>query len=519
MAATVAMPDTAAMATQSTIHAILPSAARWPLHDVAASRRLEHSALAATPPHALMQRAGLAVARLAAAVAPHARRIWVAAGPGNNGGDGLVAALHLKQWGREVQVSLLGAPAQLPADAHDAWLRAQAAGVALSPGLPDAVAADLCLDALLGLGASRAPAGALASAIARLNAQDAPVLAIDLPSGLAADTGTVLGGQAVIARHTLSLLSLKPGLFTAAGRDHAGRVWLDTLGVDPAGQPASARLSGPPGLPGRRHAQHKGSFGDVIVLGGAAGMGGAALLAARAALTAGAGRVLLARLGGDALAVDPQRPELMPREPASLLEPETLARATVVCGCGGGGAVTALLPAVLVHAGRLVLDADALNAVAADAGLAQQLTARTQPTVITPHPLEAARLLGTSTAAVQADRLTHARRLADQFDVVAVIKGSGSVIAAPGAMAMDAASPVINPSGNGRLGTAGSGDVLAGWLGGLWSQTGDDGLAGALAATTAAVWLHGRAAEAGDLRLPLRADDLIAAMASVLTGT
>lgn len=515
MAAAMAMPDTAAMA-ETTLHAVLPSTARWPLHDAAASRRFEQAALAAAPPHALMQRAGLAVARLAAAVAPHARRIWVAAGPGNNGGDGLVAALHLHRWGRQVGVSLLGDPARLPADARDAWQRAQAAGLAISPSLPDTVAADLCLDALLGLGATRAPEGAIAAAIAALNAQRAPVLAVDLPSGLGADTGTVAGAQAVRARHTLSLLSLKPGLFTAAGRDHAGRVWLDTLGVDPAGQPASAWLGGPARAKARHHAQHKGSFGDVIVLGGAAGMGGAALLAARAALTAGAGRVLLARLGGDALAIDPQRPELMPREPAPLLQPETLARATVVCGCGGGDAVAAVLPAVLAHAGCLVLDADALNAVAADAALQRLLAARSRPSVITPHPLEAARLLGITTAAVQADRLACASRLARQSNAVVVLKGSGSVIAAPGS------APTLNPTGNARLGTAGSGDVLAGWLAGAWSASDSPSLAGARAAAEAAVWLHGRAAEVADpgrpsarpSPLPLRADDLIDAMAA-----
>jgi NAD(P)H-hydrate repair Nnr-like enzyme with NAD(P)H-hydrate dehydratase domain len=224
----------------------------------------------------------------------------------------------------------------------------------------------------------------------------------------------------------------------------------------------------------------------------------------------------MARLGSDALAIDLQRPELMPREPASLLLPDTLGRATVVCGCGGGSAVAAVLPSVLAHAGRLVLDADALNAVAADATLARRLTERRLPTVITPHPLEAARLLGLRTADVQRDRLAHGRQLAERFGVVAVLKGSGSVIAGPGAMT--AGAPLINPTGNGRLGTAGSGDVLAGWLGGRWSQTQAEGLDGALAASASSVWLHGSAAEAGDLRLPLRAADLIEAMATTLAA-
>ncbi|MEK8050563.1 NAD(P)H-hydrate dehydratase [Ideonella sp. DXS22W] len=497
----------------SPITPILPSTRTWPLHDVAASRRLEQAALAATPPHALMQRAGLALARLAAAIAPHARRIWVAAGPGNNGGDGLVAALHLQHWGHAVQVSLLADPARLLDDAADAYRQALAAGVPMQPSLPTQVDADLCLDALLGLGASRAPAGVIAEAIARLNAQGAPVLAVDLPSGLHADTGWPLdaaGGAVVRATHTLSLLSLKPGLFTGAGRDLAGRVWLDTLGVDPAGQAASAWLSGPPAATPRRHAQHKGSFGDVIVLGGAAGMGGAALLAARAALTAGAGRVFLARLGGDGLAVDAARPELMPRHPADVLAPALLARATVVCGCGGGTAVAEVLPTVLAHAWRLVLDADALNAIAADAALARALAARSAPTVLTPHPLEAARLLGCGTAELQADRVASAQRLAARLRCTVVLKGSGSVIATADG------PPAINPTGNARLGTAGSGDVLAGWLGGGWSQAVDDGTAGAKSAAVASVWLHGRAAElaSGHPDLPLRAADLIDAMAA-----
>jgi hydroxyethylthiazole kinase-like uncharacterized protein yjeF len=266
-------------------------------------------------------------------------------------------------------------------------------------------------------------------------------------------------------------------------------------------------------LPGRAHAQHKGSFGDVLVLGGAPGMGGAALLAARAALTAGAGRTYLARLDGDAQP-DPARPELMPRMPDDALQPALLQRATVVAGCGGGQAIAATLPAVLAHAARLVLDADGLNAVASDDGLRRALRVRADrglPTVLTPHPLEAARLRGCDTAAVQADRLAQAQALADGCQAVVVLKGSGSVIAAPGR------TPHINASGNARLGSGGTGDVLAGWLGGLWAQAaGSDATTTAFDAACAAVWLHGHAAERGDLRLPLRAADLIDQMAASL---
>ncbi len=495
---------------------VLPSVHAWALHGSATSRHIEHRALAQAPPFALMARAGLAVARLALAIAPSAQRVWITCGPGNNGGDGLVAARHLQLAGWQVQLSLLGDIARQPADATQALRQAQLAGVAITPGLQHSQgsAAGLAIDALLGLGSRRAPTGAIADALRQLNAGTAPVLAVDLPTGLCADTGSLLGDAAVRASHTLALLTLKPGLFTAHGRDHSGRVWLDTLGVDShqhAG--ANAWLSGPDSVRGvlqrRAHGQHKGSFGDVLVVGGAPGMGGAALLAARAALTAGAGRCLVARLDGDTTP-DPCRPELMPRALADALQPSLLQRATVVCGCGGGSAVAAHLPAVLLHAPRLVLDADALNAVAAETSLRAALlarAARSQGTVLTPHPLEAARLLGCSTAAVQADRIAQAQAVADQLQAVVVLKGSGSVVAAPGHL------PQINPTGNARLGTAGSGDVLAGWLGGLWSQLGSSDGHGA---ACAAAWLHGRAAEAGDVRLPLRAADLIDAVAACL---
>lgn len=483
----------------------------WPLHDVTASRALEARALAAhagvPAPSPLMAAAGLALARLALALAPHTDSAWVAAGPGNNGGDGLIAARHLHQAGWRVQISLLADPRRLPADAAAALDQARAAGVPITAAVPDMPPGELWLDALLGLGARRPAEGAMAEAVRRLNAGPAPVLAVDLPSGLHADTGQPLG-TIVRAAHTLTLLTLKPGLFTAEGRDHAGRVWLADLDVhDPA--PPQAWLAGLPHWPAPSHNRHKGSFGDVLVLGGAAGMSGAAVLAARAALAAGAGRVLLARLDGDT-APDLQRPELMLRTPDQAQLPDLLLRSTVACGCGGGAAIAALLDAPLTHAPRLVLDADALNAIAEDGRLRAALIARGtrgQATVLTPHPLEAARLLGCTSATVQADRLGAAQALAASTSCTVVLKGSGSVVCAPGQL------PVINPTGTARLATAGSGDVLAGWLAGLWSRH-----AGEPAHRVAAqvVWLHGRAGEAGDPRLPLRAADLIEQMAAAM---
>jgi hydroxyethylthiazole kinase-like uncharacterized protein yjeF len=489
-------PDTA-------LQRILPSPANaaapsdgWPVHDTAVSREVEAALAAALPPHTLMQRAGLAVARLAMAVQPHAGRVWAAAGPGNNGGDALEAAFHLHRAGRPVSVSLLGDTSRLPADAQASLRRAREAGVSISTTAapPHRLAStDLALDGLLGLGLSRPPAGEVAAAIGALGSGEAPVLAIDLPSGLNADRGQPLDAACCVhARWTLCLLTLKPGLFTGSGRDHAGDVWFDGLGAGvEAGPRATARLftaSLAAHLrPPRRHAHHKGSYGDLWVVGGAASMTGAALLASRAALHAGAGRVYVHLLDDDCSpGCDPGHPELMFRRHAPAAD--TLAAATVVCGCGGGEAVSATLPPLLLRSRRLLLDADALNAVAADAQLAQRLAARIshgQQTVLTPHPLEAARLLGCTTAQVQADRLEAARQLAERFQAVVVLKGSGSVVATAGL------APSVNASGNAALASPGTGDVLAGWIGGLWSQ----GLE-AFDAARLGVSEHGTAADA-----------------------
>ena len=336
------------------------------------------------------------------------------------------------------------------------------------------------------------------------------MLAVDLPSGLHAGTGNPLGADSVVASHTLALLTLKPGLFTGAGRDHAGTVWFDALGTDAAagaaGTAPTAWLSGVSPFDAcrqaRRHAQHKGSFGDVAVIGGAPGMTGAALLAARAAHAAGAGRVFvqLLQAADSALSVDVQCPELLFRADWSHREAAVLARTTVVCGCGGATAVRELMPRLLSLAHRLVLDADALNAVASDPTLAALLCARADhdlASVLTPHPLEAARLLGITTAAVQSDRLHAAQMLAQRYQSVVVLKGSGSVIAAPQRVAR------INATGNAALASGGTGDVLAGWLAGSWAQAGADIHAADVAAR--AVAEHGAAAD------PVRAGSLRAA--------
>lgn len=473
-----------------------------PLLGVAATRTLERQAAQALPPRTLMARAGDAVARWARALQPHTRNLWIACGPGNNGGDGLVAAAQLHPWaqacGIALNVSWCGDDSHLPADAAWALTQARAAGVTFTDGPPEGT--DCAIDALLGLGA-RPVATDDGSRLGQwqrwLHHTAAPVLCVDLPSGLDADTGAWNGPLPPGPRHTLSLLTLKPGLFTARGRDACGDLWWDDLGVALQDQAPDAWLNGwpaPPAAPGA-HASHKGSRGDVVVIGGqsiqagGAGMTGAALLAGQAALHGGAGRVFVALLGPGAEAVhwDPATPELMLRTTERLWQDNTPAHASVVCGCGGGDAVLDLLPRVLEQAARLVLDADALNHVARDAALQMALRAREtrgQPSVLTPHPLEAARLLGTSSANVQAHRLHASRELAERFRCVVVLKGSGSVIAVPGQ------APAVNPTGNARLATAGTGDVLAGLIGARLAG----GLPG-FEAAACAVHAHGLAAD------------------------
>ncbi len=490
------------------MHPVLPLTDELALHDAAQTHTIEQRAAAALPAHALMRRAGEAVAHLALALAPHAQRFWVACGPGNNGGDGLEAATYLHRLGKQVEVALLADAAALPADAADALARARAAGLTIGSSPRPVNAPQLAIDAVLGVGANRGPSGPIKECIAALNALACHVLAVDVPSGLNPATGQPLGDAAVIAHDTIALLTLKPGMFTGSGRDHAGRVWIESLGASDVADTIApaARLSGLAQHPRRLHAQHKGSFGDVAVVGGAPGMQGAALLAARAALAAGAGRVYIELLGAkpsDAR-LDALRPELMFRDDWSRGAASLLERSTVACGSGGGDLVRATLPRLLSLSRRLVIDADALTALAADTALAVLLRARASrelATVLTPHPLEAARLLACSAIEVQADRLEAARELSQRFACVVVLKGSGTVISAPN----DA--PRINSTGNASLATAGTGDVLAGWLAGRWAAApAGDETALAFIAARHAVAEHGAAAEPQPVGALLAAD-------------
>ena len=508
-----------------------PPARPWPLYGVSATRTLETRWLAQLPAHSLMARAGDAVFRLGRALYPHARQVWVACGGGNNGGDGLVAALawhrHCQVAGGRVSVGWFGHPDRLPDDARAAWQALQAAGVPLENTPPPHT--DLAIDALLGIGVQRALDGALATCSTWLQTTATPTLCVDLPSGLDADRGHWWGpapARPAGPRHTLSLLTLKPGLFTADGRDAVGDLWFDDLGTGSGDAtpplPPTAWLHGPAHAPlnwRQAHTSHKGSRGNVVVIGGqdvahnGNGMTGAALLAARAALRHGAGRVyvgLLAPHGGPgALSLDSLHPELMFRSPAALAPVVAAPDAVTVCGCGGGEAVAAELPALLADSPTLVLDADALNVLARQPG-AQALVAarraRGQSTVLTPHPLEAARLLGTSAQMVQDDRLAAAQRLAEGWQCTVVLKGSGTVVATPDA------TPRINPSGNGLLATAGTGDVLAGLIGAHLAQQ-PHGRGMPLEQTVAdAVLAHGLAADRWpDRSVCLTASDLYAA--------
>lgn len=444
-------------------------------------------------PSPLMDLAGLALAQLAQALAPHARQVCIFAGPGNNGGDGLEAAMHLQQWGRAAQVRLLAEPDTLPADAQRAYQRALGAGVPFMPVSAPLVLGkqDLCIDALLGLGSTRAPQGALREAIGQINSCAAAVLAVDIPSGLNPDNGQPFGEvpSVVKATHTLTLLGAKPGLFMGIGRDMCGQIWLNTLGLSdllPAAPEPEAWLNLPASPLPWPHASHKGTRGDVAVVGGQGlahqtmGMTGAAVLAATAALHAGAGRVMLALL--DEAPVGTHVPaDVMQRSPEAL----DLAQLTVVAGCGGGQAIARHLGRLLQYSARLVLDADALNVLARDPWL-QSLMHKRSPkaTIITPHPLEAARLLQTDTSYIQADRLGAAQTLAERYHCSVVLKGSGTVLASPGK------TPRINTSGNARLATGGAGDVLAGLIGARLAQTQD-----AWIALQSAVWQHGQLAD------------------------
>jgi hydroxyethylthiazole kinase-like uncharacterized protein yjeF len=460
------------------------------LYSCSQIRAIEQAAQSHLPPGELMERAGRAAAAFALELldGEAAGAVLVLAGPGNNGGDGLELAANLARAGATVELLHLAGERTPSFEAGRALQRAVDAGVRFVDEVPAGRPWRLVVDALFGIGLARPLAGRARELAAWAAGVDCPVLALDLPSGLDADTGALIGpdGIAVAATHTITFLGNKPGLHTGEGCDFAGEVRVDMLGADGLhDESAQAVLNGPvlfgERLAPRRRNTHKGSFGDVAVLGGARGMAGAAVLAARAALHGGAGRVFAAMLDGG-MSLDPLQPEIMFRDAAGL----DFAGRTVVAGPGMGNADAAihLFGKVLEARTPLVVDADALNLCAARSELQELLAAHGGQVVLTPHPLEAARLLGVTASLVQADRLENARELAMRFNAVVVLKGAGSVIARPDGFV------AVNTSGNPGLATGGSGDVLAGFCGALLAQGWP-----AWEAALGAVWMHGAAAD------------------------
>ncbi|ALE54656.1 bifunctional ADP-dependent NAD(P)H-hydrate dehydratase/NAD(P)H-hydrate epimerase [Paraburkholderia sp. RL17-368-BIF-A] len=482
---------------------IRPHNRALPLLTLTDLRIAETQAAASLPAHTLMDRAGKAAASFLreqitrdTSTEKSRQRVWLIAGPGNNGGDALILATQLHKAGIATELCM---PVEVkPDDARWALDTARANGVSITQAPPASFDGYTWLvDGMFGIGLARPLEGVFADIARRLSQRTRArphgggVLALDVPSGLDSDTGTIVddGEAAVRATHTVTFIAGKPGLFTAQGRDLAGAVTVAPIGIDSTAR-ASIRLNAPElfatFLPPRDFATNKGTFGSLAVVGGDTGMCGAPILASRAALFSGAGKVHVALLGAGAPPYDPPHPELM-LHAVDDLPLDKMDALAVGCGMGHGERATRVLRDVLQLDVPKLLDADALNLISNDAALAAAVTARGvegDPCVLTPHPLEAARLLGTDAAGVQRDRLGAARALAARFASVVVLKGTGTVIAAPDGRL------TINPTGNAALATGGTGDVLGGIIGALLAQR----LPGYEAAL-AGVYLHGLAAD------------------------
>ena len=491
-----------------------------PVYLSAEIREIESIAAARAGAAPLMQLAGLAAAEYAREIlGEYGRRVLVLAGPGNNGGDAFEVAAHLKRWFYQVELVFAGDEHRLSEDALSALKRWRACGGNTYAAAPAALRPDLVIDGLFGIGLTRPLEGRYDEIIHAANKLGCPKLALDIASGINADTGAVMG-TALRATHTITFIALKPGLLTLDGPDYCiesgGEIRLATLELDapglraPKGWAADSELVRRVLAPRARNF-HKGNAGSVGVIGGASGMLGAALLAGRAALKLGAGKVYLGLLADSPFHLDQGQPELMLRTPRELLEPGLITAFAVGPGMGKVKTAEQLLRELLDADVPLVLDADALNMIAVSKTLQARLQKRQAASVITPHPAEAARLLGSSTSAVQSDRIAAALALAQRYASVAVLKGNGSVIAHPDG------SWLINTSGNPGMATAGMGDVLAGMIAALLAQGADS-----RAATAAAVWLHGAAADlrvrAGTGPLGICASDLIEPARSLLNA-
>jgi len=478
-------------------------------------RRVESSARG----QPLMERAGQAAADVARTMlGDRGGSVLVLAGPGNNGGDAFVVARRLREAFFDVVVVFGGEAAKLPVDAATALQAFVDGGGTTLPDLPAHWRGSLIVDGLFGIGLARPLSAQYSAHVEYANASGVPVLALDMPSGIDADTG-VAHGVAIRAAATATFIAMKPGLLTGDGVDFCGAVSVHSLGLEPeAAEPVPGHLLAwkafaaqrPAVLLRRGRNVHKGTFGTLAIVGGADGMVGAPLLAGRAALHAGAGKVWIGLVTGKPPAVDWGQPELMLRTVAEVFDAEASA---IVCGPGLGVSTEskARVAQAIATNVPLVLDADALNAIAVDSALAAAIAKRAAPTIATPHPAEAGRLLGTNTAAIQADRLAAAQAISDKLRASVVVKGAGSVLAHPDG------TWDINGSGNSGLATAGTGDVLAGFAGAFLAQGID-----AKAALRLAVCLHGAAAdacvEAGRGPLGLTASELAPAARELLNS-
>ncbi len=449
-------------------------------------REIEAHADIAPGTSSLMQRAGLAAATYARdKLLDGKKKILVLAGPGNNGGDGFVAASHFRRWRLDASVLFLGDEKNLSTDARGALMGWRADGGMVFSEAPRPQEWDLVVDALFGIGLARDIEPLYGDLIDLINLQTCPRFSLDIPSGLHADSGRVMG-VAVRATHTMTFIGLKPGLLTLDGPDHCGQLMVDALDLTSLPTPRGRTIEHSALrnlLPTRLRNTHKGSFGSLGILGGASGMTGAPLLAGRAALRLGAGRVYVGFLG-PAPAVDPANPELMLRSATEVAALSHLTAYALGPGFGTSEAAREILLQLLPAERPMVIDADALNLMARESSLREQCRARIAPTILTPHPAEAARLLQGTTEDVQSDRVPVAITLAKDLNAYVVLKGAGSVCATP------EGKWFINRSGNPGLASAGSGDVLTGCIGALLAQGVE-----AQAALLGAVHLHGKAAD------------------------
>ena len=462
------------------------------IHTAAQVRALDRHAIddLGIPSYVLMTRAGEAGLALLCRSWPGARRILVLCGPGNNAGDGYVLARCARAQGMEVSVVALSDPRRLGGDARRAYEDFVAAGGAAPAWDPQYLpGCEVVVDAIFGTGLTRPVEGDIAAAIHAVNASGLPVLALDIPSGLHADTGEVLG-SAIVAQCCLSFIGLKLGFYLGAGPDHAGVVHFDALGlpetarahVDAAAHRVETSLLARV-LPRRTRLAHKMQQGSVLVIGGGSGMAGAARMAGEAALRVGAGLVTVATHPGNVTALLAARPELICRaveqaaDLAALIE-----RADVLAlgpGLGQDDWARALAAAALASGRPMVIDADGLNLLArGSAPRSNDTPAQEAPPaepahrapdaragwILTPHPGEAGRLLGRSTAQIQADRLGAANAIAERYAATVVLKGAGSLIAAPERL------PSICDRGNPGMASAGMGDVLTGIIAGIAAQ-------------------------------------------------